>query len=187
MTTSIDYELHKLTGTIDDVGVRLPPAVNTAGDKNAVFHPEIRMRTAAGTAVLSNVYVSRDIDDLIAPGVSCDLYVVEAEAQLCPPGHGCVPQDPFCHVFAIDCGKDCKSAVLNTARHFGAIKQRGVNLLLSWAGMALLMSFVLIGIPFLIYFGILTLLALSIRIPSADELRGFLGSAGFPVGRDCAA
>ena len=187
MTTSIDYELHKLTGTIDDVGVRLPPDFDTAGDKNSVFHPEIRMRTAAGTAVLSNVYVPKAIDALIQSGVSCDLYVVEAEAQLCPPGHGCVAQDPFCHVFAIDCGRDCMSAVHNTARHFGAIKRRGIDLLLSWAGMALLVSFVLIGIPFLIYFGILTLLALAIRIPSADELRRFLGNAGFPVGRDCAA
>ncbi|MCK7492127.1 MAG: hypothetical protein MZW92_11170 [Comamonadaceae bacterium] len=53
--------------------------------------------------------------------------------------------------------------------------------------MALLVSFILIGIPFLIYFGILTLLALAIRIPSADELRRFLGNADFPVGRDGAA
>lgn len=187
MTTSIDYELHKLTGTFVDLGVRLPSDVDTAGDKNAVFHPEIRMRTAAGMAVLSNVYVPKAIDELMEPGLSCDLYVVEAEAQLCPPGHGCVPQDPFCHVFAIECGKNSMSALWSTASHFGAIKKRGIDLLLAWAGIALIVSFILIGIPFLIYFGILTLLALAIRIPSVDELRRFLGNAGFPAGRDFAA
>jgi len=42
-----------------------------------------------------------------------------------------------------------------------------------------------IGIPFLIYFGIQTLIASRLRIPSVPEMKGFLGRDGFPLGCGC--
>ena len=181
MTASIDYELHKLVDTIDDVGTSVPVAGEAARSEGAVFHPQIRMKTAEGEAELINVFVPGAIDAWLKPGVSCDLYVVEAEANVCPSTHsGCDTDGPFCRVFAIARGRRCLSAVGAAERHFGALKTFGLGMVMSWAGLALLVSFIVIGIPFLIYFAIQALLTLTIRIPSAGEMRGFLGRQGFP-------
>jgi hypothetical protein len=88
-------------------------------------------------------------------------------------------------VFAIVCGDQCVDAIGPTVRHFGELKQFGMDQVLSWAGLSLLVSFIAIGIPFLIYFGIQTLVAVRLRIPSVPEMKGFLGQGGFPVGCGC--
>ena len=187
MCASIDYELHKLVGTIDKVEAGLATGNGAPAAESPVFHRQIEMRTADGTAELINVYVPAAIDALLKPGLSCDLYVVEAEAKVCssPVHDGCKADGPFCHVFAIESDRQCLSAVGAAARHFGALKKLGVDMVVSWAGLALLVSFIVIGIPFLVYFAIQTLLALAIRIPSVDELRRFLGRQGFSAA--CAA
>lgn len=182
MSASIDYRLLKLGGTIEEVREGLTIG---ASDNNsqAVQHPHIRLRTLQGdTVYIDNVVVPAAIDAWLVPGFVCELYVVEAEASVCPPGHGnCVVNGPVCHVFAIDSGLGSMSALASTAGYFGALKQIGINALLSWSGLALLVSFILIGIPFLIYFGIQALLAMAMNVPTVGEMKRFLGTAGFPA------
>lgn len=182
MGANIEYQLHKLAGTIDDVGPGFPARRDPAMKSGTVFHRLISMCISGGKAELINVYVPTAIDSWLEPGLVCDLYVVEAEAQVCPSAlGGCTADGPICHVFAIDTGKKCLSTVGEAARYFSALKRFGVDVVMSWAGLALLVSFVVIGIPFLIYFGALTLLAMAVPVPSVGELRSFLGHQGFPV------
>lgn len=182
MGANIEYQLHKLAGTIENVGPALPARRNPASKSAAVFHRQISMRVAEGHAELINVYVPAAIDSWLEPGLACDLYVVEAEAKVCPSAlGGCTADGPICHVFAIDTGNKCLSAVSEAAGYFGALKRFGVDMLASWAGLALLVSFVVIGIPFLIYFAALTLVAMAVPVPSVSELRSFLGHQGFPA------
>lgn len=182
MGTNIEYQLHKLSGTIDDLGPARPAPRDPAMKTDTVFHRQISMRVAQGQAELINVYVPAAIDSWLKPGLVCDLYVVEAEAKVCPSAlGGCTADGPICHVFAIDTGKKCLSAVGEAAGYFGALKRFGVDMLASWAGLALLVSFIVIGIPFLVYFGALTFLAMAVPVPSVGELRSFLGHQGFPA------
>jgi hypothetical protein len=182
MSANIEYQLHKLAGTIDGLGPALPARRDPAIKSGTVFHRHIRMRIAEGQAELINVYVPAAIDSWLKPGLVCDLYVVEAEAKVCPSVlGGCTADGPICHVFAIDTGKKCLSALSEAAGYFGALKRFGVDMLASWAGLALLVSFIVIGIPFLVYFGALTLLAMAVPVPSVGELRRFLGRQGFPT------
>lgn len=185
MTAIMDYQLHKLTGSVDRGQKSLPSGGCAANGQDALFYPELRMRVPEGTAVLTNVFVPAALDPLLRGGERCELYVVEAEAKLCSPAKiGCAVDGPFCHVFAVESAERCGAAVSQAVGYFGALKRLGVDMQLSWAGLALLVSFIVIGIPFLIYFAIQTALALAVSVPSAGELRAFLGRNGFP---DCAA
>jgi hypothetical protein len=182
MSASIDYRLLKLGGTIEEV--KDGPMIGTDdAETQAVQHPHIRLRTPAGdTVFIDNVVVPAAIDAWLEPGFECQLYVVEAEANVCPPAHGgCVAEGPVCHVFAMESRLGSMSVPGNTAGYFAALKQIGINSLLSWSGLSLLVSFILIGIPFLIYFGVQALFAMAMRVPTVDEMKRFLGSAGFPV------
>lgn len=182
MSASIDYRLLKLGGTIEEVKDGQAIGGNEA-DARSIQHPHIRLRTPEGdTVFIDNVVVPAAIDAWLTPGFECELYVVEAEASVCPPGHGgCVVDGPVCHIFAIESRLGSMSALGNTAGYFGALKKVGINSLLSWSGLALLVSFIVIGIPFLIYFGVQALLAMAMRIPTVAEMKQFLGSAGYPV------
>jgi hypothetical protein len=182
MSASIDYRLLKLGGTIEEVKDGQAIGSNDT-DSRSIQHPHIRLRTPEGdTVFIDNVVVPEAIDAWLKPGFECQLYVVEAEANVCPPAHGgCVAEGPVCHIFAIESRLGSMSVPGNTAGYFAALKQIGVNSLLSWSGLALLVSFILIGIPFLVYFGILALLAMAIRVPTVPEMKQFLGSTGFPV------
>jgi hypothetical protein len=188
MAANIEYQLHQLVGTIDDLGTS-HFADGEEGKKNdAVFRPMIKMHLAEGEAELINVFVPAAIDSWLEPGLKCNLYVVEAEAKVCSPAHdGCAMDGPFCHVFAIDTGQKCLSAASEAVDYFDALKRLGVDMVMSWAGLAVLVSFVLIGIPLLIYLGVLAVMAMAVRVPSGDELRRFLGHHGFPACCDCAA
>jgi hypothetical protein len=186
MTPTMEYRLHKLTGSVSEGQQGLPAGGCASGGQDAVFYRELRMRVPEGTAVLSNVFVPASLDPLLRAGERCELYVVEAEAKVCSPGHvGCAVDGPLCHVFAVESGQRCGAAVSQAVGYFGALKRLGVDMQLSWAGLSLLVSFIVIGIPFLIYFAIQTVLALNVGVPSAAELRAFLGRHGFPEG--CAA
>lgn len=183
MTASIEYQLHKLVGTIDDLGVMSLSANGDVCKKgDAVFRRLIKIRLAEGEAELINVYVPAAIDSWLEPGLKCNLYVVEAEAKVCSPAHdGCAVDGPFCHVFAIDTGKKCLSAVSEAVDYFDSLKRFGVDMVMSLAGLALLVSFVVIGIPLLIYLGVLAVMAMLVPVPSVDELRRFLVHQGFPA------
>jgi len=183
MTASIEYQLHKLVGTIDDLGATSLSANGDVGKKgDAVFRRLIKIRLAEGEAELINVYVPAAIDSWLEPGLKCNLYVVEAEAKVCSPAHdGCAVDGPFCHVFAIDTGKKCLSAVSEAVDYFDSLKRFGVDMVMSLAGLALLVSFVVIGIPLLIYLGVLAVMAMLVPVPSVDELRRFLVHQGFPA------
>jgi hypothetical protein len=182
MSASIDYRLVKLGGTIEEVKDGQAIGISDAATRS-IQHPHIRLRTPEGdTVFIDNVVVPEAIDAWLKPGFECQLYVVEAEANVCPPAHGgCVAEGPVCHIFAMESRLGSMSVPGNTAGYFAALKQIGVNSLLSWSGLALLVSFILIGIPFLIYFGVLALFAMATRIPTVGEMKRFLGSAGFPV------
>lgn len=182
MSASIDYRLLKLGGIIEEV--KEGPVIGSDdAATRSVQHPHIRLRTPGGdTVFIDNVVVPEAIDAWLKPGFECQLYVVEAEASVCPPAHGgCVADGPVCHIFAMESPLGSMSVPGNTAGYFAALKQVGVNSLLSWSGLSLLVSFVLIGIPFLIYFGIQALFAMAVRVPTVAEMRQFLGAAGFPV------
>lgn len=182
MSASIDYRLLKLGGTIEEV--REGHEIGTQGnDSQSVQHPHIRLRTAGGdTVFIDNVVVPSSIEAWLKPGSKCQLYVVEAEASVCPPAHGqCVVDGPVCHVFAIENELGSQCALSNTAGYFAALKKIGVDSNLSWSGMALLVSFIIIGIPFLVYFGIQALIAMAMRVPTKAELGSFLGNSGYPL------
>jgi hypothetical protein len=184
MTTSLHYRLRKLSGTIEELGERRDNGPADALD--SVHHSVIRVRESGGVVALENVVVPVQVEACLAPGVRCELYLVEAQAQICSPAYRkCAVDGAFSHVFAIVCGDQCVDAIGPTVRHFGELKQFGMDQVLSWAGLSLLVSFIAIGIPFLIYFGIQTLVAVRLRIPSVPEMKGFLGQGGFPVGCGC--
>jgi hypothetical protein len=182
MSSNIEYELHKLEGTIEDVGPRLPVAEGIDKNSDAVFRGTVTMRLHEGSAELINVYLPPAIDAWLRPGLQCKLYVAEGEANVGTPASGvCAVNGPFCHVFAIEAERKCLSAVRDTASHFGALKRFGVEKIMPWVALALMLSVVVIGLPFLFYFATLTVLALAVRTPSVVELRTFLGRKGFPT------
>jgi hypothetical protein len=126
------------------------------------------------------------VEACLAPGVRCELYAVEAQARICSPAHSrCAVDGAFGRVFAVVCADQCVDAIGPTVRYFKQFKQFGIDQVLSWAGLSLLVSFIVIGIPFLIYFGIQTLIAWRLRVPSVAEMKGFLGRGGFPVRCGC--
>jgi hypothetical protein len=184
MTTSLNYRLRKLSGTIEDLGERRDSGPADALD--SVHHSVIRMRETGGVAALENVVVPVQVEACLAPGVRCELYAVEAQARICSPAYSrCAVDGAFGHVFAAVCADQCVDAIGPTVRYFKELKQFGIDQVLSWAGLSLLVSFIVIGIPFLIYFGIQTLIAWRLRVPSVPEMKGFLGRDGFPLGCGC--
>jgi hypothetical protein len=184
MTTSLNYRLRKLSGTIEDLGERRDSGPADALD--AVHHSVIRVRETGGVAVLDNVVVPAQVEACLTAGVRCELYAVEAHARICSPAHSrCAVDGAFGRVFAVVCADQCVDAIGPTVRFFKELKQFGLEQVLSWAGLSLLVSFVVIGIPFLIYFGIQTLIASRLHIPSVPEMKGFLGRDGFPLGCGC--
>ena len=188
MAANIEYQLHKLEGRIDELGSSRLADGEEGKEGDVVFRPLIKMRLAEGEAELINVRIPVAIDSWLKPGLKCNLYVVEAEAKVCSPAHdGCAVDGPFCHVFAIDTGQKCLSAASEAVDYFDALKRLGVDMVMSWAGMALLVSFIVIGIPLLVYLGILAIMAMAVRVPSGDELRRFLVHQGFPASCDGAA
>ena len=126
MTTSLHYRLRKLSGTIEDLGERRDSGSADALD--SVHHSVIRVRESGGVVALDNVVVPVQVEACLAPGVRCDLYLVEAQAQICSPAYRkCAADGAFSHVFAIVCGDQCVDAIGPTVRHFGELKQFGLD------------------------------------------------------------
>lgn len=106
MTTSLHYRLRKLSGTIEELGERRDNGPADALD--SVHHSVIRVRESGGVVALENVVVPVQVEACLAPGVRCDLYLVEAQAQICSPAYRkCAVDGAFSHVFAVVCGDQC--------------------------------------------------------------------------------